>query len=311
MNDVGDVGDVNDVGQASMRAPSSKHSPGDRAHTPARIVRVNGAGLHVIEQGRGPATVMLLHGGMGDAGSWLHHMRTFSARCRVVAYSRRRSSPNRLADADEPYGIDQDIDDLHVLCSALDTGPVHLVGTSYGALVALAFALHHPSEVSSLVLAEPPLHGWACATDAGARLCRDFIAQVWNPAADAFGLRLDRRAMQLLTDGMWGRPVFETFPEDRVDAMLRNAGAMKALTLARDPFPDLDRAAVAGLGIATLLVQGEHASALHRCVMDELAAVMPGATRVEIAGAGHGSPNENPACFAAAVLGFLDAQGDR
>jgi pimeloyl-ACP methyl ester carboxylesterase len=271
-----------------------------------RVVLSNSTEVHVIEQGSG-ATVILLHGGMGDAGSWLHQLRTLSARYRVIAYSRRRSSPNRNADAAGAYCIDQDIEDLLALRAVLRTGPAHLVGTSYGALVALAFALRYPHEVVSLVLAEPPLHPWALASLEGEALYRAFINQVWRPAADAFDRGLDLRAMQLLTDGIWGRPVFESLPEELVDARMRNASAMKALTQADDPFPDLDRAAVARLAIPALLVQGEQASALHRLVMSELARVMQGAMRAEISRAGHGSPGENPEAFDAAVLAFFDS----
>ena len=57
----------------------------------------------------------------------------------------------------------------------------------------------------------------------------------------------------------------------------------------------------------TLLVHGSQTSALHRHVMDELASVLQGARRVEIALAGHGSPNERPDEFNAAVASFLES----
>jgi pimeloyl-ACP methyl ester carboxylesterase len=168
-------------------------------------------------------------------------------------------------------------------------------------------ALRAPDQVASLVLAEPPLHRWACATEAGALLCDAFVEGVWRAAAEAFGLGQQRRAMQLLTDGMWGRPVFESWPNDRIDAVMHNAAAMHALTRSFDPFPEFDRSAVAGLTLPTLLLRGGQTSALHRHVMNELGSVMPHARSVEIECAGHGLPGDDPVGFNAAVVSFLES----
>lgn len=271
--------------------------------------RVNGIELHYTDTGAGTA-VFLLHGGMGDLGSWPHQIRALSPRYRVVAYSRRRSHPNRNGDAPCVRFADclnEDVDDLLALQAELHAGPAHLLGTSYGALLALAVALRAPERVAGLVLAEPPLHRWACATEAGERLYGAFIEGVWRTAAEAFGLDQQRRAMQLLTDGMWGRPMFRSWPDERIEAAMRNAAAMKALTQSHDPFPEFERSAVACLTIPTLLLQGENTSALHREVTNELGKVMRHAKRAEISFAGHGSPNENPDEFNLAVLHFLDA----
>ncbi len=274
-----------------------------------RVELHDGVALHFIENGRGQP-VLLLHGGMGDCHAWASQMCVFAESFRVIAYSRRHSSPNRNRDTGAGHSVHVDADDLMAFELLLRFGPAHLVGTSYGALVALVFALEHPGKVLSLVLAEPPLHCWACRTPAGATLFDAFIVDTWRPAAEAFDNGDDRRALQLLTNGIWGEPVFESLSAERRAAMLRNAESMKALTRSADPFPDLVRAKVAALGIPTLLVRGGRASALHACVMDELADVMAHARTAVIDGAGHGSPCENSRGFNDAVLGFL-AEQDR
>jgi pimeloyl-ACP methyl ester carboxylesterase len=285
-------------------APSTCPNASERV----RVARVNGVEVHYTDTGVG-ATTILLHGGMGDLGSWQHQIRALSPRYRVVAYSRRRSHPNRNADSACVRFVnclDDDVDDLLALQGLLQAGPAHLVGTSYGALVALAVALRAPDKVASLVLVEPPLHRWACATAAGEQLYAAFIDGVWRAAAEAFTRGLQRVAMQLLTDGMWGRPVFGSWTDDRIASAMRNAEAMKALTQSIDPFPDIARSAVASLKMPMLLVQGERSSALHRLVMNELGDLMRDARRAEIPLAGHGSPSENPDEFNAVVLKFLD-----
>lgn len=163
--------------------------------------------------------------------------------------------------------------------------------------------------LARLMLAEPPLHRWAYGTEVGERLCIALIDSVWRAAAEAFGLGLEPRAMKLLTDGMWGRPMFGSWTSERIDAVMRNAAAMQALTQSRDAFPDMQRSAVACLRMPTLLLHGEHTSAPHRQVMNELSRVMSHSNPAEIPFAGHGSPNENPDGFNAAVGQFLDSQG--
>ena len=276
----------------------------------SRLALPGGVELHFIEKGQGP-TVVLLHGGMGDCHSWAAQVDALSAHFRVVAYSRRHHRPNRPRPQGDVHALSNDVQDLQALAQLLRTGPAHLVATSYGALVALGFALGHPESVRSLVLAEPPLHRWACRTPAGAGLHAAFMADVWRPAAQAFESGDAQGALQLLTDGMWGRPIFDSLGPRRRAAALRNAEAMKALTRAPDPFPDLDRRRVARLAKPTLLVRGEFASPLHTLVIEEIAGVIGNASRALIAGAGHGSPHENPAGFSDVVLGFLLRQPDR
>ena len=278
------------------------------APQPLRALRANGVWLHYTEAGSGnQEAVVLLHGGIGDLGSWTHQVRALEDQYRVVSYSRRHSHPNRNSGIERARFaeyVDDDIEDLLALKRALRAGRPHLIGTSYGALLALAVALRAPHEVASLVLAEPPLHRWACASAAGRRLFNTFL-DAWHSAAEAFGVGSQRRALQLLTDAMWGRPTFDRWPADRVDAAFRNAAALDALTRSQDPFPEIDRSAVAALAMPMLLVQGRHASRLHRHVMDELARVVSNGRRTEIALAGHTSPTDNPLAFNAAVVRFL------
>jgi pimeloyl-ACP methyl ester carboxylesterase len=271
--------------------------------SPLRVELASGIELHMIDMGSGPP-VLLLHGGMGDCTSWEPQLAALSQRHRVIAYSRRHSSPNRNPRPG-PHSLDHDVDDLAGLQQLLGIGSCHLVGTSYGALVALAYALRHRGRVLALVLAEPPLHHWAGRTASGAALYAGFMNDTWAAAGRAFDSGDDSAALRLLADGMAGQPVFDSFPPARTAAARRNAGAMKALTRSPDPFPDLSRAAVSALACPVLLVRGAHASALHLCVMEELALALPAAAQAVIGGAGHGSPTENPDAFNAAVLSLL------
>lgn len=105
--------------------------------------------------GTGP-TLVLLHGlqvgkELFDALS-PHLARDFT----VLAYDQR----DRGQSTAEPgeYGIDDLADDLAALLSSLGMGRVHVLGTSYGGMVAQAFALRHPEHLDHLVLAATSRH---------------------------------------------------------------------------------------------------------------------------------------------------------
>lgn len=264
----------------------------------------HGVALHYVERGEGPP-VVLLHGGMGDCRSWAAQLEPLASRFRVISFSRRHSSPNRNADPGAAHRLVDDVDDLAALLEWLHVPKAHFIGTSYGALVALAFSLRRRDEVTSLVLCEPPLHAWACETPAGAVLYRRFLSQAWSPARAAFESGDDARATQLLVDGMADAPVHGGMTRERKASARRNAGAMRALVRSAEPFPDLPREEVAALAMPVLLLQGQHTSALHAASMDALARSLPAARREAIAASRHTAPNDNPAAFNAAVLPFL------
>jgi pimeloyl-ACP methyl ester carboxylesterase len=276
--------------------------------TPLRAHLPHGVELHFVEAGCGQP-IVLLHGGIGDCEAWPSQVEALSRQFRVISFSRRHSSPNRNPDPGTSHSLDDDVQDLDALLALLQAGCAHLVGTSYGALVALSFALQRPLAVASLVLCEPPLHAWACRTPAGRSLFRRFLDEAWRPARAMFDRGEDARAMQLLVDAMAGRPVFDALPLDRVASALRNRDAMATLTRADDPFPYLPREQVGALAMPVLLLRGEHTSALHAHVMDELASALPHAQASVIPAAGHAAPSENPQAFNACVLSFLASHG--
>lgn len=270
--------------------------------TPARARLESGIELHYAECGRG-APLVLLHGGSGDLYSWQPQLAEFARRYRVIAYSRRYSYPNRNRNVLPNYSAHVDAEDLASLLSHLGLSHVRLVGTSYGALAALAFAVRQPRQVRSLVCAEPPAHRWVEPA-----VYRRFMEEVWQPAAQAFRRCLSREAMRLLADGMWGQPIFDRLPPATVAAMMRNARAMKALALSSNPFPRLASKKLERLPAGVLLIAGEHAAPIHRLANHALARLLPDARQDIIPGAGHGSPRENAPAFNRAVLEFLEGR---
>ena len=270
---------------------------------PAKV-HVNGVDVHYIERGRGEPLI-LLHGGQSDYRSWRPQVEAFSRRYRVISYSRRYNYPNDNSLSADYRSAYTDADDLAALIRHLRLGRAYLVGTSAGALAALVLATQHPEMVRSMVLAEPPAHGWAKDDPHGEVLYREFMTLIWEPAGAAFRAGDDQGAMRILVDGFGGAGRFDALsPEARLIAT-QNSRFFKASTSSSDPFPKIPKDKIRRLKMPVLIITGENTIRLHKFVNAELARLLPKAERVTIPHAGHGSPRENPQAFNEAVARFL------
>jgi pimeloyl-ACP methyl ester carboxylesterase len=272
----------------------------------ATRVVVNGVELHYVEAGQGEP-VILLHGGQGDYRAWQPQILVLKPHYRVISYSRRYHYPNDNPIAGTNHSAVVDAEDLAGLMAQLGVESAHLVGTSYGAFTALAFAIEHPAMVRSLVLAEPPIHQWVTGDARGAALYQQFMSTVHEPAGQALARGDTEAAMRILVDGFDGPGAFKKLPPENRTAIMSNARFFQALAASSDPFPNLSRSDVSRLAMPILLVRGAETDELHKLVTEEVGRVLPQAQRVTIAWAGHGSPRQNPDSFNYAMLEFLGA----
>jgi pimeloyl-ACP methyl ester carboxylesterase len=119
------------------------------------LVAANGLAFHVQEVGAGPPVVMI-HGLLiGSLASWYFTAAPTLARShRVRVYDLR--GHGRSERATTGYDVRTMASDLAALTADLDV-PFDLVGHSWGALVALRFALDHPERVRRLAIVEAPM----------------------------------------------------------------------------------------------------------------------------------------------------------
>src|SRR6185503_8015369 len=122
-----------------------------------KSIFINGDSIHYIDIGKGDP-VVFVHGSLGDFRTWAGQMDTFAKNHRVIAYSRRFAYPNKQVINDSAdYTVIPHAKDLAEFIKALKLEPVHLVGHSYGAFIALLTTKDHPELVRSLMLGEPPV----------------------------------------------------------------------------------------------------------------------------------------------------------
>jgi pimeloyl-ACP methyl ester carboxylesterase len=118
----------------------------------------NGINIHYQRVGEGP-DIVFLHGLMGNLAVWhlkivpilRHHFRVTTVDLRGHGYSDMPATG---------YSVDDLAGDLLGLLDALEIGQADLVGHSYGADIALCFALHHPGRVKRVVAIGPGCRRW-------------------------------------------------------------------------------------------------------------------------------------------------------
>jgi pimeloyl-ACP methyl ester carboxylesterase len=120
-----------------------------------QCVNLNGVDLEYAVQGSGEPLV-LIHGAiLADAFSPLLVEPRIANTYRVIAYHRRGFAGSSRASA--PFMIGQQAADGRALLRHLGITRAHIAGHSYGAAIALQWALDAPEEVQSLALLEAPL----------------------------------------------------------------------------------------------------------------------------------------------------------
>ena len=114
---------------------------------------VNGVEIAYLDEGKGPV-VILGHCSSASHKEWLPLIETLKADWRVLAFDFIGYGQSAPWPATEPFSIDADLQVLLAVAKKAK-GPLHLVGHSYGAALALEASGTLGSRVKSLTLVEP------------------------------------------------------------------------------------------------------------------------------------------------------------
>lgn len=261
----------------------------------------SGVSLHVSFSGQGPTVVMLHSGGMSGR-QWRKLAEALSPRYRVVLPDFLGSGANPPWPAHEDFHFHQDVAEIDTLLQGLHA-PYHLIGHSYGGLVALTLARSQPAKVASLTLYDPVAFG--VLSDANDAEGLEDLARV---AADPVFLDDTRGGgeewMHTFIDYWNGPGSWLALPEANRQAFLQVGRKVyhEVRSLSQDRTP---LQAYSGLTMPALLVYGEKTPAAARRVQQLLATALPQADLQMLPGAGHMGPLTHGPAFQALVEAHL------
>jgi pimeloyl-ACP methyl ester carboxylesterase len=238
--------------------------------------------LHVVRAGHGPP-VLLIHGSAADHTTWSIQLASpLRQQFILIAYDRADGSVEQQA--------------AHAGQLIEETGPPALViGSSFGAVVALELARCCPARCAGAVLIEPPM----AASDEAARASVALLEKLDRRAEE----QGDAAAAELFLRTVLDDAAFERMPrafQDRSKAKWPQIRADTASLVAYRP----RYAELAAVRVPMLLLGGERSAPYFRATLDALHAALPEATLEIVSGAGHMLHAEAPRRFAELVVGF-------
>ena len=223
-----------------------------------------------------------------------------AAGCQVVLWDYRGHGGSDAPDDPSAYSMERVVADLAEVLDALAPGaPAVLGGLSFGGLASLHFALRFPERVRALLL-----------IDTGPGFKDPAARKRWEESVERTASFLERKGLAALLAGRAAETMVGRRPElPAAQAAARAIAAQRPHGLAHfgrrvaGPAPPvIDE--LSSIAAPALVVVGEHDEPYRRAA-EVLAAKLPRAESVVIAGAGHIVNLEQPEAFDAAVLGFL------
>ena len=249
--------------------------------------------LRVRDMGQGGVPLLLVHGLGGDLGLWAFNQPALAARRRVVSF-----------DLPGHAGSTKDVGDATVatlarsidaVIAALDLGPVHLVGLSFGGALALDFARRRPDGLRSLTLVS------ACGLgpEVDTSFLRDYLSAPDVPSLAAVLRRLSHQPLP------WDERTLAAAMAAREIPGYRAA----VLRIIETCFPGsrqifTDRALLGEIAVPVQLVWGAEDGIVPAAHTRCLPAGMPVHVLPDV---GHVPNMEAPARFNALLGDFLDA----
>lgn len=256
---------------------------------------VHGLRLAYADRGKG-APVVLIHGFPLDHSMWDAQIEALGARYRAIApdlrgFGQSDFTPGTVTMADMADDVAGLLDELSI------AGPVVICGLSMGGYVAFQFRERHAARVRAMVLCDTRA---APDTPEAARGRLDTARRVLleGPAflADSMLPRL------LAPATLSGRP--ELCEAIRAAIQRTHPQGIAAAARGMAARPDMTPS-LAQIACPALLVVGSEDAISTVAEMRTIAAAMPRASLVEVPGAGHMSPMEQPGAVNAAILDFL------
>ena len=272
-----------------------------------KFVEINGLRLHYLDWGgEGNPTMLCLHGGSQNAHMWDFTALAYCHRYHILSLDQRGHGDSQWAP-DGDYSTDAHQQDIKGFVDTLGLEPFVLVGLSMGGINSYTFTSNNPQNVRALVVVDI---GPETRREGGQRITR-FVTQ--EDVLDSFEAFVQRTQQYNFRRPEWQirgslRHNLRQLPDGR--------WTWKYDTALRDPerrarqgqIPDTASrwALWEGIRCPTLLVRGANSDILDGEVAQQMQKRLSGSRLVEISGAGHLVPGDNPIEFEKTLGVFLN-----
>jgi len=296
------------------------------------VLSLNGTKVHYLQldQRENPTPpvvdLVLVHGMAANLAFWYHMTPILAAQYRVTMVDLR--GHGRSGMPDQGYTPAILAEDVASLITALELGPVHLVGHSFGGSVALHLALAHPELLASLTLADVRLrllqpcqsvHDWPHWDQLGPHL-QDLGIQMDETTCEAGYLLLEEVMRlqvreQAVDAAMFPKLLSQWLPIGGGKRTAQQWLKLLDTTAARSDLLKVEhftRADLAAMTLPRLAMYGAQSMALKTA--EQLQVLWPTTHFELIPEAGHFFPLSQPAKFISALQHFLTsltAAGER
>jgi pimeloyl-ACP methyl ester carboxylesterase len=260
-------------------------------------VDVDGTQIAYTRAGAGPPLVML-HGAPGDSRVWQWMLPDLSRDHTVVAWD--APGFGHSSDIDESWRAAQFADALAAFIAALALEWPHVVGHSFGTMIALSMFERHREVPASLVLVGG-YAGWvgSLPPDEVARRVAMFVGMA--ELGDAFDPRSYPGLFSELIPADREASLVTTMRENIRPATIRAVGHLGAEADLRPLLPTIDVPTLVLHGGADARSPLTNAEALHAAISTSQLAVLPGL--------GHACVVEDPGACAAEIRRFVKSVG--
>ncbi|WP_430965357.1 alpha/beta fold hydrolase [Spongiimicrobium sp. 2-473A-2-J] len=229
--------------------------------------------------------IVFIHGGQEDYRVFMPQTELLSNEFQVVTYSRRYNFPNNN-EINGEYNVKTEAADLKVLISMFDK-PVHLVGHSYGGLIALEFAVRNPKMLKSLTLSEPALVNWLNDIPKCEFWYETVQEKLINETRDAFITKDTTLIMKELFEFFAGADIQNQIPPEVLSMLKANLREMEVLVNSPAGFDSPSPEDVKALDIPLMILTSEKTMPMLTCTNAKLIEIKPQATHHHLTEAGH------------------------
>jgi pimeloyl-ACP methyl ester carboxylesterase len=228
--------------------------------------------------------LLLSHGYSASGKMWDKNLPALAADRKVITWDIRGHGRSDSPDDISQYSEALSVDDMAELLDRAAAPRAVVGGLSLGGYLSLAFHLRFPERVAALVL---------CDTGPGYR--RDEARAGWNALAERTAQNFEQHGL----DALGTSPEVTASPQGNATGLALAARGILAQHDARI----MD--SLATIAVPTLVLVGAEDSPF-LAAAEVMAAKIPGATKVVLAGAGHAANLDQPDAFNRAVVAFLE-----